>query len=596
MSSNLHVAWARLFVRALVTSGVSHLVVSPGSRSTPLVLAAAREERLTCHVIVDERSAAFFALGQARATGAPTALLCTSGTAGAHYFPAIIEASASFVPLVVVTADRPWEAYDAAAPQTIDQTKMFGGYVRHFAELGLPDASPAAMRAVVRIAAQAVESSLGPTPGPVYVNARFRKPLEPVKPSAESAREPWEDTFDALMAKGAPRIAAPRAVADAAIVAEVTEACRRSTRGLIVCGPMGLATDGEARRVDVAALQRATGFPILAEATSQQLFAVESRGVRIFGAFDAILRDRACRARLAADVILEIGAPPTSSAYATYLAEHPPGVRAVIAAHGWNDPVGGATHILRGDEREVCAAIDPRLGWDVVAKKNELLAPLADAEAAVDALLQEELASGVLTEGRVAHDVVEALAAGTLVVSNSNPVRDLDLYAAPRESRSVHGGDLRVLHQRGASGIDGLVSSAAGVRSVSDAPVVLLTGDLAFLHDLGGLAAARHTKGPLVVVVVQNGGGRIFEQLPIARAIDDATLGRFFVTPEPVDLAHATAAFGVAHRTARTPAELAGALEYALAAEVPVVVEAIVEPNAAARRARIWADWPARRA
>src|SRR5262249_10288390 len=156
--------------------------------------------------IVDERSAAFFALGQARVTGRPSMLVCTSGTAGAHYLPAIIEASQSFVPMIVVTADRPWELYDVTAPQTIDQNKLFGDFVRHFAELGLPDATPSALRAVPRIAAQAVARALGPTPGPVHVNARFRKPLEPVRAAAPEA---WEPLVAALSARGAPLCHAP---------------------------------------------------------------------------------------------------------------------------------------------------------------------------------------------------------------------------------------------------------------------------------------------------------------------------------------------------------------------------------------------------
>jgi 2-succinyl-5-enolpyruvyl-6-hydroxy-3-cyclohexene-1-carboxylate synthase len=588
--SNLHVAWARLFVRALAASGVSHLVVSPGSRSTPLVLAAACEERLTCHVVVDERSAAFFALGQARVTGAPTALLCTSGTAGAHYFPAIIEASASFLPLVVVTADRPWEAYDAASPQTIDQTKLFGAYVRHFAELGLPDASPAAMRAVPRIAAQAVEKAMGPTPGPVHVNARFRKPLEPVavSPGTARARDAWEDEWDRLMAIGAPRMHAACATSSLpseAAIAELAAACARTTRGLVVCGPAP-AHDAGARRDAVLAFARRAGFPVLAEATSQLRFGGDGRGP-VTGAFDAILRDPGARPRLAADLVIEIGAPATSSGYATFLAEQPPARRIVVAAHGWNDPAGGATDIVRGEAAAVFRALAEHLPPG--PRSGAFADDFARAEAAVWTAVGEELEEGALTEGRVARDLVLAIPeGGTLVVSNSNPVRDVDTYAPPTKR------GITVLHQRGASGIDGLLSGAAGARTVTRGPLALLTGDLAFLHDLGGLAVARATKGPLAIVVVQNGGGRIFEQLPIARATDAATLSRFFVTPEPVDLAHATAAFGVRHCVARTPAELSRALADALVAERPVVVEAIVEPNAAARRARVWSEWPRR--
>ena len=179
--SNLHLAWARLFLRSAAAAGVTDVVLSPGSRSTPLTIAAATTSELRAHVIVDERGAAFFALGQARVTGRPSLLICTSGTAGAHWLPALIEASQSFVPLIAVTADRPWELQDSAAPQTIDQLKLFGDHVRHYAELGLPDPSPGALRAVPRIAAQAVARALGPVPGPVHINARFRKPLEPVE-------------------------------------------------------------------------------------------------------------------------------------------------------------------------------------------------------------------------------------------------------------------------------------------------------------------------------------------------------------------------------------------------------------------------------
>ncbi len=580
--SNLHMAWARLFVGALASSGVTRVVVSPGSRSTPLVLAIAGEERMTTHVVVDERSAAFFALGQARVTGEPVLLVCTSGTAGAHYFPAVIEASASHLPLVVVTADRPWEAYDAAAPQTIDQAKLFGAHVRHYAELGLPDASPAALRGVARIAAQAAERARGPIPGAVHINARFRKPLEPV---VIAEREPWENTLDTLVARGAPRVHAVAASIDETAAREIADACTGTRKGLIVCGPADAHGDLDARRSAVAALARATGFPVLAEATSQVRFGGADRGALLIAGFDAVFRNPSWRARLAADVILEIGAPPTSTAYATYLAEHAPARRAIIAAHGWNDPNGGATDLLCGDPTQACLVIAAH----ATPGASDLAGPMGQAEAAVGATVQDEIETGAFTEGRIARDVVDALPEGAaLMLANSNPVRDVDTYA-PATRRGV-----RVPHQRGASGIDGLLSGAAGARAVLKGPVALLAGDLAFLHDVGGLAAVRAAGGPLAIVVVQNGGGRIFEQLPIAQSTDARTLERFFVTPQALDVGRVAGAFGIAHRLARTPAELAGGLRDALAAGDPVVVEACVEPNAAARRARIWTEWSRR--
>ncbi|MEO7110550.1 MAG: 2-succinyl-5-enolpyruvyl-6-hydroxy-3-cyclohexene-1-carboxylic-acid synthase, partial [Polyangiaceae bacterium] len=229
--SNLHIAWAELLMSSLVASGIRNVVVSPGSRSTPLVLAAAKEMQLNSRVIVDERSAAFFALGQARASGSPTALICTSGTAAAHYFPAVIEASQAFVPLLVISADRPWEDRDTGASQTIDQVKMFGDYVRHFADLGPPDAS--AFRAVGRIAAQCVHSATSPTPGPVHLNVQFRKPLEPV---SVATPESWRPALDEALRKGTPKIFSAPTGVDPNALGLVLEAVAHD-RGLIVCGP-----------------------------------------------------------------------------------------------------------------------------------------------------------------------------------------------------------------------------------------------------------------------------------------------------------------------------------------------------------------------
>jgi len=200
----LHVAWAELLLQSLAHAGVREVVVSPGSRSTPLALAADASTALRSHFIVDERTAGFIALGQARVTVRPTVLVCTSGTACAHYFPALIEASMSGVPMIVLTADRPWELQQTGASQTIDQTRLFGGFVRMFAALGAPEPSDGALRAVARTAAQAVAKSLGPEPGPVHVNVPFRKPLEPGVASARGSdarqqREPWMATWEALM-------------------------------------------------------------------------------------------------------------------------------------------------------------------------------------------------------------------------------------------------------------------------------------------------------------------------------------------------------------------------------------------------------------
>ncbi len=565
--SNLHLAWARLFVRSLAVAGVRDAVLSPGSRSAPLAIALAAEEALRLHVIVDERSAGFFALGQARATGRPSVLVCTSGTAGAHYAPALIEAATSFVPMMVVTADRPWELYDASAPQTIDQVKLFGGFVRHYAELGLPDASASALRAVPRIAAQSVARALGPTPGPVHVNARFRKPLEPVDAPQP---EPWAPMVEALLGRGGPTVHAPILATPHAAVREVAERIARAERGAIVCGPASLAQG--AGRDAILELARRTGFPLLAEATSQVRFGGDRSGVLDCGAFDAVLR---MRGLTPPDLVLQLGAPPTSAAYADLCAREGP-TRVVVAPHGFHDPQGDAAAIVHAEPRAFVDALTTTLGPAREPKAWARLVHAASSRAELAAARAIE--APALCEGATARALVASCPEGaTLVVGNSTPVRDLDLYC-PASPRS-----LGVAHQRGASGIDGLVSGAAGLASVAGHPVALLLGDVAMLHDLTGLALLARARTPLVAVVVQNGGGRIFEQLPVAKRIDAATFERCFATPERVDLAHAAAAFGVRFERVGTRVELDRVLGEVWSRSGATLIEAVCAPHEGAR-------------
>jgi 2-succinyl-5-enolpyruvyl-6-hydroxy-3-cyclohexene-1-carboxylate synthase len=568
---NLHIAWARLLFGALSAAGVTDVVLSPGSRSTPLAIAAATDPALRLHVIVDERSAAFFALGQARVTGRPSVLVCTSGTAGAHYLPAVIEACQAFVPMIVVTADRPSELYDAAAPQTIDQVGMFGGFVRHHAELGLPDAAPSALRAVPRIAAQAVARALGPTPGPVHVNARFRKPLEPVDARGP---EPWEPLVSALAARGPTVVRPPLPSPDAAAVAEIAERMAHAERGLIVCGPAPLAQ--AAGRDAILALARRTGFPLLAEATSQIRFGGDRAGVTSIAAFDAILRVPALRARFAPDFVLELGAPPTSTGYAALVADLRAAPRHVIAPHGWNDPQGDASALVLADPTLVARLVADRLPERTAPSPWAAAFSHEDARAAT--IAASALAGLGLTGGAVARTLVRSCPDDAiLAVGNSTPVRDLDAFCPPSPRA------LGVLSQRGASGIDGLLSGAAGARSVSRGPVALLLGDLSLLHDLGGLAQMARAPAPFVAVVVQNGGGRIFEALPVAARVDRDLFERCFVTPEPVRFEHAAAAFGVAHARVETEASLDEALRAAWTGGRATLIEAMVAPREDAR-------------
>ncbi len=577
-TTNLHTAWARLFVRALADAGVRDLVVSPGSRSTPLALAASAERALRCHVHVDERVAGFFALGQARATGRPTALVCTSGTAGSHWVPAAVEASIAGVPLVCITADRPWEAYDCASPQTVDQHDVLGAHARHRAELGTPNPSPSALRAVARIAAQCVHRARWPMPGAVHLNARFRKPLEPVDVPTP---EPWEPLVEALLSRPAPTVYEPLQAASREAVDALSRALRKARRAWVVCGPT-LTHDparAQSTREAIAKLCQLSGAVLMAESTSGARYGALD-GVVTLPSFDALLRSTAFLSRAKPDVVIEFGLPPTSPAYASWAAEsHAP--RHVVAPHGWPDPHGTAASVTLAEPGELARALCASLQGHVVSAETVAWGERLDlaqrlAGEAIDAAQFDARWS----EAAVAWTITNTLPDDSvLCVGNSLPVRDLDTFT------TFSRGPLRVLHQRGASGIDGIVAGAAGARSVTPTErlVVAYLGDLSALHDLGGLNAARIEGGPMAIVVVQNQGGRIFEQLPLGRIAAPGTelgdrFAQVFTTPQAVSFEHAASAFGLAYERVTSPTELARSLNNARAHTRPVVIEAVVDP------------------
>ena len=572
----MNLPWAELFLGALRDAGADHLVVSPGSRSTPLVLAAARLG-LASHVLVDERVAGFFALGRARATGRPCVLVCTSGTAGAHYLPAVIEAAMARIPLIVVTADRPPELQDCGAPQTIDQSHLFGRFARGFCDLGIAEASAGALRALRRRAAQMAARSRWPDPGPVHINAPARAPLEPAAAPGPDEQRMIELARE-VAAEPLARPAPVRAAAGDDAIAEVAAACAAARRGLLVAGPAPLARAGE--RDAILALARATGFPLLAEPTSQLRWTGGAVPAALCDAFDLALRAPAGAAHLAApDLIVELGAPPTSGAWAAHLARHRGCTRIVVAPHGWLDPQSGAALLIHAEVGETCARVAARLGPDVGPGEWGEAWRAADrrARACLERAMAADDGTGQLGEHAAVRAAVDALPDGALLLlGNSLPVRVAGA-ACPAAARRID-----VLCQRGACGIDGLVAGAAGSASATGRPTAVVLGDVSFAHDVAGLAAARAAGAPLAVIVVDNGGGRIFEQLPVASAPGGAeVLERFFLTPPGIDVAAAAAAFGLPCVRAHDAASLAADVRAALAAPGATVVHAPVAPHSA---------------
>ncbi|HKO52718.1 MAG TPA: 2-succinyl-5-enolpyruvyl-6-hydroxy-3-cyclohexene-1-carboxylic-acid synthase [Polyangiaceae bacterium] len=585
MTPTLLTEWSRLLLGTLARAGVEQVVLSPGSRSTPFAWAALNEPKLRCHSVWDERVAAFFALGQARVSGRPSLLLCTSGTAAANYYPALIEASLARLPVLVLTADRPFELSHASAPQAIDQTKLFGDSVRAFFELGMPDAAESALEGVVRSVAHAVHAAQNGNPGPIHLNARARKPLEPVH--VENALSlALHERVDGLLTRG------PAAVTRATLHADVTRlarACADTARGVILVGPEPAHRPEAARAV--ARLAEVTGYPLLCEATSQLRFLPElAPGVLCIDAFEWLLRSPRLRERLSPDLLLSFGGTPTSGGYERWLSRGFDGQRFVVAEHGFPDPHGLATELVYSGT--TAAANDTvrhlqhaRLQHE--GERERFRHAWREANSQAWVAVEKELArpSPLLSEACAVRTVLDHLPDPCqLVIGNSLPIREIDAYV-PSAKRA-----LSVLCQRGANGIDGLISGAAGAASLRSEPTVLLLGDVSFMHDLGGLAVAREAAGPFVIVVIDNGGGRIFEQLPIFEQLEQrADASRFWLTPPSAELSHAAGLFGYRFAKLSERASIAGALREALSLPGVSVLQIVVDgssPRASDQRVR----------
>lgn len=574
---------ARLLVGALMQAGVRRAVTSPGSRSTPLVLAAldAAAAGLDAASVIDERAAGFFALGQARATGMPTVLICTSGTAPAHYLPALMEAREAGVPLIALTADRPMELMDCAAPQTTDQTKLFGSFVNHFAEVDLAGpVDPLSLRAIRRTAAQAAFRSRWPRPGAVHVNVRARKPLEP---EADAGDGSLAAAVDALLREPI-EAAVPAAQPDPAALDRAAALCRQAERGLIVAGPLPLPLpesrrDGDAR--GLAKLARRTGFPLLAEATSQSRF-TEGDSVADAARLGAAWLADGGEGLPLPDLILQVGAPPVAAG-AQRLIEAAGAPRIVLSDGPWTDPDGLARVFLFGDvgcsTSELCRRLeDVGPGAEAAGWREDVLGLCGRFRAAV---ARPDSDGPGFHDGEAAGVAVAATPADALLMlGNSLPVRLVETWAA------CPGRRVWVASQRGLSGIDGLVAGFLGSLSSGGFPAgVLLAGDVSLLHDLDGLAIApEYGDGPpAVVVVIDNQGGRIFDRLPIAKAgIFRGAAGRHWLTPHGVDFGGLARAFGVPHTRVEDASALAREIRAALGRRGASLIVAGVAPGALA--------------
>jgi 2-succinyl-5-enolpyruvyl-6-hydroxy-3-cyclohexene-1-carboxylate synthase len=564
----------RAFVDELARCGMRSACTSPGSRCAPLVLTLAREERLRCYSHIDERCAGFFALGLAKASEQPVAVTCTSGTAAAELLPAAIEAYEARVPLLLLTADRPPELRETGAGQAIDQLKLFGSAAKWFFEVGTHEASEERLRWIRTLACRAYWTTLEGRPGVVHLNFPLREPLV--------TDEPLPDDLTGRP-DGMPRVRRPPSLVlpagdDRAIPRELTELVKSARRGLVVAGrherisAAGLGSFGEA----AAAFCEATGWPLLADPLS-----VARRGDAAIAHYDALLRDDTFAAGARPDLVIRVGDLPVSKPLRTWLASLGDTPQVALDPEGaWQDPASllsdslalepaaalvGLTALVcpptatsTTGQRTTAAEAQPRL---LPADPDWLAGWRAADERAAEAILGL-LGPAALSEPAIAVELGVLLPeTATLFIASSMPVREIETFWPVREDPP------RVLCNRGANGIDGTVSSAFGAAADGEGPVVLLIGDVALAHDIGGLLAAKRLKLKLTIVLVDNGGGGIFDFLPVSRAAiaQEADIyTRHIATPPGLDFGRAAALYGLDHERVETIPAFRAALERAL--------------------------------
>ncbi len=606
-SANATYTYVGAFVDELQRAGIQHVVICPGSRSTPLAMAFVAQPGIYPWMHVDERSAAFFGLGMAKRLGQPVALLCTSGTAAVNFMPAVVEAKLSHVPLLVLTADRPHELRDCGAPQAIDQNRLYGTYVKWFVDVALPEATNAALRYIRTIAGRAVALTSAIPAGPVHLNFPFREPLTPEPdlvtcppdriparapdltparaPDLAPARAPNRSTpprattfpeapptvHDSIAWEGRPNNAPYVQVSDSPLAAPSTEKVSHLLdlvgairRGLIIAGPY----DSPALADPLVQLAHRLGYPILADPLSQLRCGSHNHDL-VISSYDAFLRVDPFVESIAPELVIRFGAMPTAKSVVLYLKRYASCPQVVIDGYGgWEEPTQLASELIHADPVTFCQTLLAALGdSNVVARGGvEWLGALAGARPLADAkslaptgfpgedwiatwqfadqvtrqALQEAMQDfKPFFEGRIFTELANVLPDGTtLYVGNSMPVRDLDTFFW------CSGHRLRFMGNRGANGIDGVISSALGVSAVASQgePTVLVVGDLSFFHDLNGLLAARLHQLNLTIVLVNNDGGGIFSFLP--QAAYPEHFEQLFGTPIGLDFRLAVQMYG----------------------------------------------------
>jgi len=563
--------WTKTFIRALVEAGVRSAIISPGYRNTALVSALFEQEALQTFSVFDERTAAYLALGQARVTRRPSLLICTSGTAGAHYLPAIIEAKYSGLPMLVLTADRPLRLDQCGAPQTVNQINLYGHHVQGFFELGDPRGENNSLRALIRKAAQAYERTTFPVAGPVHINFRSEKPLE----LNQGINQVEQISHSVRASRPISRLCEED-------LNEFIGACLSSRRGLMVAGALPLLS--EPLKEQILSFAQKQGFVLHAEATSQLRFSEPPElPSPISENLDIYLRNEKLRHDCRPDLVVQIGKAPVSKGVQLLLQDCPDIPFWVISPEKWNDANNRATIIIRSQLEELFKQLTEHQGT-LDTKKVDTAWQRQHATLSADCTkrIQKSLSSASLTEGQITRALLSsAPESSTIFAANGLPVRHLDTFGP------AHSAQLDILSQRGTSGIDGQIAGVLGAATVSKSPIAALIGDIGFLHDISALANAKLINQSVVFIVINNAGGRIFEQLPIAKTGLPETHWEYWTTPQDFNLTQITAGYGVQVQSCKSLKQLVTALEAAYKHEGVSVLDAQVAPDSFARESQL---------
>ena len=563
---NLNSLWADLIVEELLRTGVSYVVIAPGSRNSPLVAAFARNHRIKPVVHFDERGGAFHAVGYGRGTRKPAAVVCTSGTAAAELLPAVIEASRGFVPLLLLTADRPPELRHCGANQTIDQVKLFGGAVRWFFDVPCP-AESIPPQAVLTLVDQAVYRAVGSPPGPVHLNCMFREPLAPTGPKKDFS--PYLAPVRSWLSGDGPFTHySPKRSDSSAAAAEVLRLLEECERGLLVFGELA----GESQRRSARLLARRMAWPALPDILS---------GLRLGGSippfiplFEHLVECKSFRESCRPDSVLQIGGPLVSKAFGRWMDSVRPSKYLLVADHPERqDPEHLVTHRFEVDPARFCDALAAL--WPCRSTEPWLGFWQRAEEAACRVISREVWETDRLSEPWVIWAVSRHIGAEHfLFFGNSLPIRQAGLFA----DRS--GSAPRVGANRGASGIDGIVASASGMAAAFGAQGTVVLGDLSMLHDLNSLALVHKLALPLTLVVINNHGGGIFSLLPVSECKD--IFDTFWVAPHSYSFEGVCRQFGIRYERPATCEAFMKAYLASFEAPEPVLIE--VETDSAANK------------